>query len=515
MTPLRKTEPLAAVATASPSKHPDAHILRTKFDKGECPTSNRNHFNKMLWNRVRGLWNVYHCILAVVLTGLYWVFLIAISPMIQGRSVANYHPFILYNTAAVFGLIIAAVRGRSGAATLLGGGFVNYHILALKQTVSIGVVLLLALALGMEPEFRHMRIALLFAFLGSVYVVFLICHFLIPQRLADQLFAGEHEQRTLLIGPVEKARQVNNWMIETRASGFGLRGSPTESDSEGQVLHVPHVSSESMLERLIRNEGIRQVLLLEIPSDRGALDRIVATVRKAGVRLLMLNNLPEIFRHDISSYSLHNQDFISLSDEPLQDPVNRILKRITDILISLPMAMFVLPLLCIFVKIVQAIQSPGPLFHRETRSGSNNLPFRIFNFRTTQAGSTTDDPKSNDEDRYPIALWLRRHSIDRFPEFLNVFLGDMSVVGPRPHRPIQNRRFSQVVEGYHCRSFAKPGITGLAQMSGYRGEVLDDADLVERTKLDLRYIEDWSLPLDFWIVFNTIPQLFKPPKTAS
>ena len=468
----------------------------------------------MLGNRVRGLWNVYHCILAVVLTGLYWIFLIAISPIIQGRSVANYQPFILYNLAAIVGLIIAAIRNRSNAATLLAGGFLNYHTLALKQTVSIGVVLLLTLALGMEAEFRHMRIALLFAFLGSVYLVFLICHFLIPQRLADQLFADEHEQRTLLIGPVEKAREVNKWIIETRAFGFGLRGSPTESDTEeGRILHVAGFSSESVLERLIRDEGIRQVLLLELPRDRDVIDRIVATVRKAGVRLLVLDDLPEIFRHNISIYSLHNETFISLMDEPLEDPVNRILKRTTDILVTLPMVIFVLPPLCIFVKIVQAIESPGPLFHRETRSGFNNLPFRIFNFRTTPT-STPHSPKSNDADRYPIGLWLRRHSIDRFPEFLNVFLGGMSVVGPRPHRPMQNRRFSQVVEGYHCRTFAKPGITGLAQMSGYRGEVRNDEDVVERAKLDLKYIESWSLPLDFWIIFNTIPQLFIPPKTA-
>ncbi len=279
-------------------------------------------------------------------------------------------------------------------------------------------------------------------------------------------------------------------------------------------MHVARVSSESMLERVIRNEGIGQIILLELPLDHDALDRIVTTARKTGTRLLAPDNPPAIFRHDISSYSLHNQRFISLMDEPLEDPVNRIVKRTTDILISLPMVLFVLPLLCIFVKIVQAIQSPGPLFHRETRSGSNNLPFRIFHFRTTQTGSTTGDPKSNDENRYPIALWLRRYFIDRFPEFLNVFFGDMSIVGPRPHRPIHNRRFSQVVEGYHCRTFAKPGITGLAQMSGYRGEVRNDADVVERTKLDLKYIENWSLPLDFWIIFNTLPQLFKPPKTA-
>ena len=94
----------------------------------------------MIWHRIRGLWNAYHVILAVILTVLYWVFLIAISPMIQGWSVAHYPPLILYNVGAVVGLIIAAVRGRSTAATLLAGGFVNYHTLALKQTVYLSLI---------------------------------------------------------------------------------------------------------------------------------------------------------------------------------------------------------------------------------------------------------------------------------------------------------------------------------------------------------------------------------------
>ena len=174
-------------------------------------------------------------ILAVVLTVLYWVFLTGVSPMIQGWSIAHYPPFILYNVAAVAGLIIAAIRNRSDAATLLAGGFVNYHQLALKQTVYIGVVLLLTLALGLEPEFRHMQIALLFAFLGSVYVVFLVCHFVIPSRLADQLFSAEHEQRTLLVGPVEKAREFSRWILETKAFGFGLRGSISLMTTRGRI----------------------------------------------------------------------------------------------------------------------------------------------------------------------------------------------------------------------------------------------------------------------------------------
>jgi len=107
----------------------------------------------MLWNRIRGLWNAYHAILAVVLTVLYWVFLTGVSP-IKGWPIAYYRPFILYNVAAVVGLIIAAIRNRSAAATLLAGGFVNYHTLALKQTVYIGVVMVTQLQGDVVPHFE-------------------------------------------------------------------------------------------------------------------------------------------------------------------------------------------------------------------------------------------------------------------------------------------------------------------------------------------------------------------------
>ena len=468
----------------------------------------------MLKNRIRGLWNVYHAILALALTVLYWVFLIAFSPI----PVPHYPPFILYNVAAVFGLIIGAIRNRSSAATLLVGGFVNYHKLALKQTVYIGVMLLLALALGMEPELKDMHIASFFAFLGCVYVVFLICHFLIPGRLADQLFSEEHEQRTLLVGPVDKAREMNRWILETSAFGFGLRGKPSEGDEEeGRVLHVPRVSNVSMLDRIIRHEGIRQILLLELPLDPDALKLVVNAANKAGVRLLVLNNLSELFRHDISTFKLHDKEFISLRDEPLEDPFNRMIKRTVDFLMSLPVVVFVLPPLCLVVKIFQLIQSPGPLFYRQTRAGLNNLPFRIFKFRTMRADKGDEASKqatAGDPRIYPMGRILRKTSLDEIPQFLNVFFGDMSVVGPRPHMIIHNRRFSEVMREYHVRTFAKPGITGLAQMSGFRGEAKNDQDVVDRAKLDIKYIEDWSLPLDFFIIFNTMYQVFRPPKTA-
>ena len=320
------------------------------------------------------------------------------------------------------------------------------------------------------------------------------------------------------MGPVDKAREVNKWILETAAFGFGLRGSMTDDDSEeGRVLHVTRVSDVTMLQRIIRHEGIRQILLLELPLDQEGLNLVVDAANKAGVRLLVLNNLPEIFRHNISFFTLNEKDFISLRDEPLEDPVNRIIKRTVDILMSLPVVLFILPPLCLVVKIFQRIQSPGPLFYRQTRAGLNNLPFRIFKFRTMRADKGDDASKqatAGDPRIYPMGRILRKTSLDEIPQFLNVFLGDMSVVGPRPHMIIHNRRFSEVMEAYHVRTFAKPGITGLAQMSGYRGEAKNDQDVVERAQLDIKYIENWSLPFDFWIIFNTMYQVFKPPKTA-
>ena len=402
---------------------------------------------------------------------------------------------------------------------MLAGGFVDSHTLAFKQTVYVGVTMLVVMLAAVDPPgSRPLKLTLLFGFLLALYVVFLICHLFLPRKLADQLFSDAHEQRTLLIGPVEKARDIAKWIEETAAFGFGMRGSVTDDDGEeSRVLHVTRVSDVAMLERIIRHEGIKQILLLEIPLDQEGLDLVVGAANKAGVRLLVLNNLPEIFKHDITFFNLHNRNFISLRPEPLEDPVSRILKRTIDLVASLPVVIFVLPPLSILVKIFQAIQSPGPLFYRQTRAGLAMRPFRIFKFRTMRVDkgdAASKQATAGDPRIYPMGRLLRKTSLDEMPQFLNVFLGHMSLVGPRPHMIIHNRRFSDIMEKYHVRTFAKPGITGLAQMSGYRGEAKDDKDVVERAKLDIKYIENWSLPLDFWIIFQTMLQVVKPPKTA-
>jgi lipopolysaccharide/colanic/teichoic acid biosynthesis glycosyltransferase len=293
-----------------------------------------------------------------------------------------------------------------------------------------------------------------------------------------------------------------------------MTGSVIDEEGKSRILHVTRVSDGLILERIIKNEGIKQIILLEIPLDPETLSLVVNVANKAGVCLHVVNNLSEIFRHDITFYSLHSRDFISLRNQPLEDPVNRILKRTVDVLVSLPIVIFILPPLCILVKTFQAIQSPGPLFHRETRAGLAFRPFRIFTFRTTRVHKDDDASTHGDRRVYPMGQLLRTTGLDKIPQFLNVFFGQMSLVGPHPNTPIQNRRFSEIMDQYHVRTFAKPGITGLAQVSGYGTEAKNDEDVAERAKLDIKYIETWSLPLDLSIIHKTFYQVFKPPKTA-
>jgi lipopolysaccharide/colanic/teichoic acid biosynthesis glycosyltransferase len=209
--------------------------------------------------------------------------------------------------------------------------------------------------------------------------------------------------------------------------------------------------------------------------------------------------------------------FLGLRQEPLQDPVNRFLKRCLDICVSLPVVVLILPVLGLCTWIVQRFQSPGPLLYLQFREGIYNDPFTILKLRTMHMAKVTDNslPKSKDDPRlYPLGGFLRKSSLDEMVQFVNVLRGDMSVVGPRPHLPSYNEQYRKVYQRAYVRSLVKPGITGLAQVRGYRGTAASTHEVVERMASDIEYLENWSLWLDCWIILRTALMVVAPPKTA-
>ncbi len=197
---------------------------------------------------------------------------------------------------------------------------------------------------------------------------------------------------------------------------------------------------------------------------------------------------------------------LSLRDIPLHNPLNSFIKRLFDIVFSviviIALLSWLIPLLAIIIK----LESKGPVFFRQKRNGIDNREFYCYKFRSMTPNTNADNIQAGKYDMRitKVGRFIRSTSIDELPQFYNVFFGTMSVVGPRPHMVRHTFEYANKVDKYMLRHFVKPGITGLAQVRGYRGEIETDADIMNRIKFDIFYIENWSLFLDLKIILQTV-----------
>jgi lipopolysaccharide/colanic/teichoic acid biosynthesis glycosyltransferase len=279
---------------------------------------------------------------------------------------------------------------------------------------------------------------------------------------------------------------------------------------------VPVLGHPDAIEQIVRERGITQVIVLEFPLVTEINRNIIRVCDQLGVRLLIVSDLEEKLRHPVTHFEDDGFRFIGLREEPLENPLNRCCKRAIDIAIALPVMLFIFPVLTVIVWLAQRLQSPGPLFHVQTRAGMQNRRFNIYKFRTMHPhnGDVARQATDGDERVYPLGKWFRKLSIDEVPQFWNVLRGDMSIVGPRPHLIEHNQQFSRYMANYHVRTFVKPGITGLAQVRGYRGEARTNADIENRVACDIEYLENWNLSLECGIILRTCAQLLVPPRSA-
>lgn len=208
---------------------------------------------------------------------------------------------------------------------------------------------------------------------------------------------------------------------------------------------------------------------------------------------------------------------ISLQPEPLSNVFNQMIKRSFDIVFSALVFIFILSWLIPLVALLIKLDSRGPVFYLQNRSGKDYQIFKIFKFRTmtvTEGDTEFVQAQKNDARITRVGKYLRKLNIDELPQFLNVLLGDMSVVGPRPHPIKLNEIYRPIVEKYMTRHLAKPGLTGLAQIRGFRGETADPEMMHGRVVADVFYIENWSFLLDIKIIVLTVWNMFKGEKNA-
>ena len=218
-------------------------------------------------------------------------------------------------------------------------------------------------------------------------------------------------------------------------------------------------------------------------------------------------NLKRELLDDIEIYTTY--------ENPLQSVGNRLLKRTFDIVMSL---FFLIPtaLMFPFIWLIIKIQSPGPIFFKQARTGIDGKTFYVLKFRSMHVNKDADKLQAtkNDPRKYPFGNFMRKSNIDELPQFINILKGDMSFVGPRPHMLAHTEQYSALITKYMVRHFVKPGLTGWAQVTGFRGETKELWQMEGRVKRDIWYMEHWSIWLDIRIIWMTFKTIFVHDKNA-
>ncbi len=464
----------------------------------------------MITQRNHGLFSLVTTIQIGAAIALYWAMFLLFNSAY--RRVAQPERYFFYFALMVMGLLIEAVYRYKSDTSLLRKDIFAKHRFAVLQTLSALTAIVVFLVGTKDGNISRL---FLFCFSIALYVVLFVSGTVLPGFLARQTFRGINQERTLLAGPAHKAWQLREWL--GRKSDLGIRTIGLVTDEpNGHGDELPVLGSLAEFARVVEEKSVTQIILVEIPLSAERLNEMVKTCEKLGVRLLIFNDLQEKIRHPIAHFEDDGFEFFGLRNEPLQNPLNRSFKRVVDIIVALPVVLLILPVLTLIVWLFQRMESPGPVFYTQERNGFQKQRFRIWKFRTMNVHNpnVSQQATANDARIYPAGRWFRKLSIDEFPQFINVLKGDMSVVGPRPHLPEHDEQFARLTDNFYVRKFVKPGITGLAQVNGFRGETRDHGALQHRLEYDIEYLENWSLAADLAIIAQTAVQVVKPPKTA-
>ena len=354
------------------------------------------------------------------------------------------------------------------------------------------------------------------------YTYFLLFGFIMFWRyLAIQFIklyrkSGYNYSRVVIIGGGEVAQQLNNYFNSDNVLGVKLMG--IFSDTEISFKTKEGIVSGDLedLELFALKNDIDEIFYTLPLTHTKKIKDLVDFCDKYMIRFKVVPDFRGFLFKRVNIDFFDDVPVITLREEPLRDFVNRFVKRIFDLLFSFFIILLVLSWLYPLIAILIKLSSKGPVLFKQLRSGVNNEEFLCFKFRSMAISGDSDSKQATEGDARitKFGAWLRKSSLDELPQFFNVFMGDMSIVGPRPHMLLHTEEYSELINKYMVRQLVKPGITGVAQVRGYRGETKELQDMEGRVRFDVWYIENWSLSLDINIILQTIWNVFKGDEKA-
>ncbi|WP_122551824.1 undecaprenyl-phosphate glucose phosphotransferase [Pseudomonas viridiflava] len=409
-----------------------------------------------------------------------------------------------------FGIVVVLIFQAMGVySEALFSNALRLRSIVIAWSASFGLLLFMQRTLGLFGNLSNDH--LVFWYVASLFL-YCVIRLLMLALFKHQMRKGVFLQNAVILGATENGMRLAEYLLQHQDIRSGVMG--FIDDRIGRmpktVANLPLLGNTSDLERLIREEKVTQVLVALPWTAENRMDHIIHELRRFPVNVLLVPDMVA-FRHSHNRITeVAKLPMLNASDVPLNG-WSPFIKRAEDIVLS-SLALLALSPFMLLVALAIKLDSPGPVFFRQKRYGYNNRLIEVFKFRSMhqhQADATAEQQTTRGDARITrVGRFIRKTSLDELPQLFNVVAGSMSMVGPRPHATATKAAgilFEQAVKEYTSRHRVKPGITGLAQINGYRGETDTVEKIEKRVEFDLEYIENWSVWFDLYILMRTVP----------
>lgn len=379
-----------------------------------------------------------------------------------------------------------------------------------SRIISTCSTMLLFISLVTLITHSQESVSLLFLFLSIlVYGLFLLGERSILRIIIKNLRANNHNQKSVVLIGNEPTMYELYKILDNPEYGYNIAGVFYDGECSQKGFKDLRLGSVGDIYGwLATHEGINEIYGYFPKEQQETINMICKFCDNHLIRFFYIPAI-DVFKGSMTISFKENIPIIARREEPLRSAWNQFVKRIFDLIFSGLVLLLVFPWIYILVAIFIKIQSPGPVFFKQERTGLDGKVFKCFKFRSMKVNKDADKIQATKDDprKFPFGNLMRKTNIDELPQFINVFLGDMSVVGPRPHMLKHTEEYSKLINRFMVRHLAKPGITGLAQVSGFRGETKYIDQMEGRVKKDIEYIENWTFWLDIKIIIKTVTNM--------
>ena len=357
-------------------------------------------------------------------------------------------------------------------------------------------------------------------FLVIFYTAFLVL--LVSYRLIFRHFVkiyrrkGGNRRTVALVGDGSNMVELYEEMTADPTSGFKVVGYFAERPSDNYPKECRYLGTPQEVIPYLKKGKTEQLYCGLASSHSKEILPIISYCENNLIHFYSVPNVRNYLKRRMHLELIGNVPVLDIRQEPLAQPENRLAKRLFDIVFSLLFLCTIFPIIFIIIGLAIKITSPGPIFFKQKRSGEEGKEFWCYKFRSMRVNKDSDKVQAtqNDPRKTRLGNFMRKTSIDELPQFINVLLGDMSVVGPRPHMLKHTEEYSKLIDKYMVRHLVKPGITGWAQVTGFRGETKELWQMEGRVERDIWYLEHWTFMLDLYIIYRTVKNAVRGEKEA-